>query len=322
MDVLSFLYNRWMMLVLVLVGLPALLVGFQPDEGSDITTKQQLGERLFSDPLLSGDKTISCASCHKPQFGFADTVAFSLGVRKQIGKRNTPSVTNLSGRPMLFWDGRAGSLEEQALVPIANPEEMDLPIEKAVARLQTSRFYKDIFLKVFKEAPNEKNLSMALAAFQRTLETANSPYDRYIDGDDDAISAEAKRGRMLFIGKANCNTCHSGEDFTADRFKSIGLYNGKDLHDEGRYAITRDSSQLGLFKVPGLRNVALTAPYMHNGMFKTLKEVVEYYNDPDAFIKDGKNRDLALDKPLQLSAQEIDDLVAFLETLTDDRFSK
>lgn len=322
MYVLSFLDKRWTAILFLLVGAVVLLVGFQSDEASNIATKQQLGERLFFDPLLSGDKTISCASCHKPQFGFADTATFSEGVRKQLGKRNTPSVTNLSGRPMLFWDGRAGSLEEQALVPIANPEEMDLPIEDAVGRLKASTLYRNAFLRIFKEEPSKSNLSGALAAYQRTLETANSPYDRYINGDDHAISTEAKRGRMLFIGKANCNTCHSGEDFTADRFKSIGLYNGKDLHDVGRYAITGDSSQLGLFKVPGLRNVAITAPYMHNGMFKTLKDVVEYYNDPDAVIKDGKNRDLALDEPLQLSVQEVDDLVAFLETLTDDRFKK
>jgi len=311
-----------MIISMLLSGLIALLVGFQSDDRNNIMTKEQLGEHLFSDPILSGDHTLSCASCHKPQYGFADTVAFSVGVRDKVGRRNTPTVTNLSGRPMLFWDGRAGSLEEQALVPIANPDEMDLPIEKAIERLKNSNLYKKAFLQIFKEEPTQKNLSKALAVFQRTLETVNSPYDRYIDGDDNAISAEAKRGRMLFIGKANCNTCHSGEDFTADRFKSIGLYNGKELNDKGRYEITGDSSQLGLFKVPGLRNIAITAPYMHNGMFKTLKEVVEYYNNPDAFVQDGKNRDLALDKPLQLSEQEVDDLVAFLETLTDDRFKK
>lgn len=320
---LKFLHPiRLLLVFLSLLGFVALLVGFQRDDTTVVETKQALGERLFSDTILSGDESISCASCHRPQFGFADTAAFSAGVRGQRGKRNTPGVTNLSGRPMLFWDGRAGSLEEQALVPIANPEEMDLPIEKAVARLNASSFYRNAFQHIFKEEPNQNNLSSALAVFQRTLETVNSPYDRYIDGDDEAISAAAKRGRMLFIGKANCNTCHSGEDFTADRFKSIGLYNGQELNDKGRYDITGDSSQLGLFKVPGLRNVAVTAPYMHNGMFKTLKEVVEYYNDPDTFVKNGINRDLALDKPLQLSVQEVDDLVAFLETLTDDRFRK
>ncbi|MFC0181640.1 cytochrome-c peroxidase [Pseudarcicella hirudinis] len=160
----------------------------------------------------------------------------------------------------------------------------------------------------------------ALAAYEKTLETANTPYDRYVNGDDSAMSPEAIRGRLLFIGKANCANCHSGEDFTADRFKNIGLFDGQKLKDPGRFKITKDSSQIGHFKVPGLRNVAVTPPYMHNGMFKTLKEVIDYYNRPDFFIKNGVNRDLSLSTPLGLSKEEISDLEAFLKALTDDRF--
>lgn len=152
---------------------------------------------------------------------------------------------------------------------------------------------------------------LAIASFERTLETANSPYDRYINGDDKAISENAKRGRMLFIGKANCNNCHSGEDFTADRFKGIGLFNELELKDQGRFEVTHNPEHRGHFKIPGLRNVGLTAPYMHNGMFKTLKEVIQYYNNPDAVIKNGKNRDLSLSKPLGLSETEINDIEAF-----------
>ncbi|MCW3465259.1 cytochrome-c peroxidase [Chitinophaga nivalis] len=290
------------------------------NDGSDPPTKAQLGEKLFFDPILSINHSISCASCHQPAFGFADTLAFSKGIHATPTSRNTPGITNLSGRPSYFWDGRSATLEEQALQPIISPAEMGLPIATAVARLNASSSYRQYFQLVFNGPATEQNLLQAIAAFERTLETANSPYDRYIAGDDNALTPSAIRGRMLFIGKANCNNCHSGEDFTADRFKNIGLYNGTTLRDAGRFDVTRDSAHRGFFKVPGLRNVAVTAPYMHNGMFKTLREVINYYNDPNAVIKDGLNRDLSLSKPLQLTNTEITDLEAFLVALTDDRF--
>nr|WP_294873320.1 cytochrome c peroxidase [uncultured Pedobacter sp.] len=289
--------------------------------GSDeIQTREQLGSKLFFDNILSKDRTINCSSCHRPEFAFADTAVFSKGIGGKLTSRNSPGLTNLSGRTHFFWDGRASSLEEQALGPITSPDEMGLTIDEAIERLNNDKFYADAFKKVFKTAPNKDNLLKALAAFERTLETNNSPYDRYINGDDNAMSEAAIRGRLLFIGKGNCNNCHSGEDFTADRFKNIGLYNGKTLNDAGRFSITKDSTVLGEFKIPGLRNVALTAPYMHNGKFKTLKSVVEYYNNPSVVVNDGINRDLSLDKPLNLSSQEMDDIVAFLGALTDDRF--
>ncbi len=294
-----------------------MLLAFHSEEP---LTRAKLGEQLFFDPVLSGDRTISCASCHKPQFAFADTAAFSSGIHGQLTKRNTPSITNQRGRPSFFWDGRSASLEEQAKQPIIAANEMGLPIEEAVKRLNADSTYMRAFRKLFNSVPTEKNLLNALAAYERTLETANSPYDRYISGDDQAISPAAARGRLLFIGKANCSNCHSGEDFTADRFKNIGLYNGTTLTDAGRFEVTRDSAQLGFFKVPGLRNVAITAPYMHNGMFKTLREVIQYYNNPDAIVHDGIKRDLSLNTPLNLTATEIDELEAFLKTLTDDRF--
>lgn len=306
--------------LLFLSLLVVVMAGFCTDDPTEPDTKEKLGEKLFFDPILSKDRTISCASCHKPEFAFADTSAVSLGVGGAKGERNTPGITNLSGRPNLFWDGRSGSLEHQSLQPIQNPVEMALTLEEAVKRLNEDKNYAAAFQKVFKAPASEKTLSAALAAFERTMETSNSPYDRYINGDDHAISASAIRGRMLFIGKANCNTCHSGEDFTADRFKSIGLFNGKELNDPGRFNVTKDSTHIGDFKIPGLRNVAITAPYMHNGMFKTLKEVIRYYNNPDDFVKNSRNRDLALSKPLNLSDIEIQDLEAFLRTLTDDRF--
>jgi cytochrome c peroxidase len=287
---------------------------------NDVQTKEQLGEKLFFDPILSADNTISCASCHKPAFAFADTATFSVGINGNLTIRNSPGLTNLSGRTHLFWDGRATSLEEQAIGPITSATEMGLSMEDAVKKLNDNKYYADAFQKIFKSTPSKDNLLKALASFERTLETSNSPYDRYINGDDNALSPSAVRGRLLFIGKANCNNCHSGEDFTADRFKSIGLYNGKELNDAGRSVITKNKADEGEFKIPGLRNVAVTAPYMHNGKFKTLKSVVEYYNNPSLIVKDGINRDLALDTPLNLNEDEVNDIVEFLKALTDDRF--
>jgi cytochrome c peroxidase len=309
--------------LLAVISLGVLFMSFQQQTtDNEPQSKAQLGEKLFFDPILSAKKTMSCASCHRPEYAFADTSQFSLGENGVSGDRNTPSATNLAGRLQLFWDGRASTLEEQALQPIAAPNEMNLPITEAIARLNTNQFYTKAFQKIFKAAPSEKTLAEALASYERTLETANTPYDRYINGDDNAMSAEAIRGRLLFVGKANCANCHSGEDFTADRFKNIGLYDGQKFRDTGRFKITKDSSHIGHFKVPGLRNVALTAPYMHNGSFKTLSEVIEYYNCPDDFVKNAPNRDLSLGSPLGLSNQEVKDIEAFLKALTDDRFTK
>jgi cytochrome c peroxidase len=282
--------------------------------------RAELGRKLFFDPILSSDRSISCASCHKPEHAFADNVPLSTGVGGALGRRNTPSVMNSKARVSFFWDGRARSLAEQAVFPIENPLEMNLPIAEALDRINSDPQYAADFVALYGGPATAKTLGRALAAFQQTLETANSPYDRYNLGDDDAISESAKRGRLLFINKANCASCHSGEDFTSDRFENIGLYNGKDLNDRGRAEVTQNESDAGMFKVPTLRNVALTAPYMHNGMFATLREVIEYYNDPDEHVQGALNRDAKLDKPLGLTEQEIADLEAFLNTLTDDRF--
>jgi cytochrome c peroxidase len=288
--------------------------------GAITDPRAELGRKLFFDPILSSDRTISCASCHKPEHAFADNVPLSKGVGGALGRRNTPSVMNSTARVSFFWDGRARSLEEQAIFPIENPVEMNLPIAEALERINGDPQYAADFAKLYGGPATVKTLGRALAAFQKTLETANTPYDRYNFGDDSAMSESAKRGRLLFIGKANCATCHSGEDFTSDRFENIGLYNAKELNDRGRAEITQLESDAGMFKVPSLRNVALTAPYMHNGMFATLREVIEYYNEPDRHVQGALYRDAKLDKPLGLTDQEIADLEAFLHALTDDRF--
>lgn len=287
-----------------------------------IRNKADLGKKLFSEKLLSKDSSISCASCHKPDFAFADTVAFSTGIYGKLTSRNTPSVLNMKNRPYYFWDGRAVTLEEQALMPIENPDEMGLPIKEAIKRLNQSAAYKRLFKKIFKQNPNEKNLGAAFAAFEQTLETVDSKFDDWSNNISE-LSVEEERGRELFVGnKAKCFDCHSMEDFTDDRFKNIGLFNGKELADAGRYEITKNETDKGKFKTPGLRNIAVTGPYMHDGRFKTLEQVVSYYNTPFMFVDDPVNIDSALQKPLMLTQQEKKDLVAFLKTLTDKAYQK
>jgi cytochrome c peroxidase len=293
----------------------AICIGF--NQPTPINTKAQLGQKLFFDPILSKDRTISCASCHIPAFGFADTLAISLGVNATPGSRNAPTVMNLRGHDPFFWDGRAASLEEQALMPIENPVEMNLPVREAIKRLNNSKVYKPLFLSIFKQLPSSKNLGLALAAYQNTLETDESAFDL------DEMSASAERGRALFVSdKTKCFDCHNGPDFTNDDFKNIGLYDGVNLIDKGRYAITKNKEDLGKFKTPGLRNIAVTAPYMHNGMFKTLEEVVEYYDNPYQFVPKPINMDSTLIEPLKLTVEQKKDLVNFLKALTDKQYLK
>lgn len=290
----------------------------QPQSQQEV--REALGRKLFFDPVLSRDGTISCASCHRPERAFADDRPFSLGVGGAVGTRNTPTVMNSSGRTALFWDGRAETLEDQAIGPIENPVEMALPIAEAVARLNAIEDYRELFQRAYQSEATPRTIGRALAAFQKTLDTVDSPYDRYAFGDDAAMSEAARRGRLLFIGKGRCADCHAGEDFTSDRFRNIGLFDGEQLTDPGRAAITGNEADAGLFKVPTLRNVALTAPYMHNGMFSTLREVIDYYDQPDRFVPKALNRDASI-VTLSLTEQEKQDLEAFLQALTDDRFT-
>lgn len=287
-------------------------------------TEEELGEKLFFDPILSRDSTVSCASCHKPDHAFADNTPTSKGVFNRAGGRNTPSCMNMTNRNLYFWDGRAETLEEQAMGPIENPVEMDLPLTIAVKRLIRSNYYYQSFINIYGKKPSKELIAQAIANYERTLETNNSPFDRYMNGTDtNAMSPSAKRGLAIFNGKANCFDCHFGVDFTGnDQFKNIGIYNGKDLNDKGRYEVTKKESDIGKFKIPGLRNIAQTAPYMHNGMHKTLREVIDYYNEPDKFISNSVNRDTLMNKPLGLTEEEKKDLENFLLSLSDERFSK
>ncbi len=295
------------------------------DKEKSIYTEIQLGEALFNEKMLSRDSSISCASCHRPDHAFADLTPMSKGVYGRMGNRNTPSAMNMSDRNLYFWDGRAETLEDQALGPIENPVEMDLPLSIAIRRLLQSEKYSSAFENVYGKKPERELLAQAISSYERTLETSRSPFDLYMKGEDATkFSESAKRGLSIFNGKkAKCFDCHFGTDFTGnDQFRNLGLYNGKDLNDKGRYEITHNEKDLGRFKVPGLRNIAMTAPYMHNGMHKTLMDVIEYYNEPDKFVSNSINRDSLLNKPLGLTSEEKKDLEAFLISLTDERFKK
>jgi cytochrome c peroxidase len=280
-------------------------------------TKIDLGKKLFFDNILSENYTKNCASCHIPEFGFADTIAFSIGVHGRKGKRNAPAITDLTDRPLLFYDGRATSLEDQVHFPIEDFNEMNLPINEAVKRLNKSKIYRKLFAEVFNETPNRKNLELAIAAYERTLQTTNTKFDKFMNDDSTAITPSAQRGREIFMGtKAKCFDCHFSPDFTGDEFRNIGLYDAKKFTDEGRYTITKNKHDLGRFKVPGLRNVANTAPYMHNGMFKTLREVINYYDNPYKTVEQPINLDSLLEKPLHLTEQEKIDIESFLLSLS------
>lgn len=315
---------KWIFIIcLFFFGVSSVTTNIQPytpPEDLKILTKEALGQKLFFDPILSLDQTISCASCHKPQFGFADNKAFSLGVGDSLGLRNAPSVMNMLSREHFFYDGRVETLEQQVIVPIEHPLEMNLPYDVAVNRVQLDLEYDSLFRMIYNTTPDSFNIANAIAEFQRTLESNGSaPHDLWISDIDTAALTESQiRGHAIFIAdESKCFECHFGPDFTGDEFKNIGLFDGKTLLDKGRFEITKDSTDLGKFKVPGLRNVGITAPYMHNGMFETLEEVVDFYSNPYDFIKDPINMDTLMIEPLNFTTLEKEDLVNFLHSLTD-----
>lgn len=276
--------------------------------------KIELGKQLYFDPRLSSDNTISCASCHDPKQGWSNGEATAVGVSQQRGGRSAPSIINAAYHRFQFWDGRAGSLEEQALGPIANPIEMNLPIDQAVSKIAAIEGYRAQFEAVFGEPVNATNLGKAIAAFERTILSGDAPYDRYAAGDDQAMSAEAQLGRKLFFGKANCSGCHSGPNFTDNGFHNLGVNFDQDV---GRSAHSGLSGDRGAFKTPSLREIARTAPYMHDGSLATLEEVVEYYSrggTPNDFL----DEEIFV---LKLTSDEKRALVAFLrEGLTSDSY--
>ncbi len=281
---------------------------------------EDLGEKLFFEPMLSLDESIHCGSCHIPEYAFADIIPFSRGVGGTFGKRNTPSAMNLSGRPELFYDGRASSLEDQVHFPIEDPLEMNVKMETVVERLKNDQKYVLWFDLFFEDGITQSNIASAIAEYERTLETGNAKIDQVAREEAEFTESE-QRGQEIFNDPKNkCFDCHLGVDFTNDEYRNIGLYDGVERNDLGRFNVTNDSADIGKFRVPVLRNVAMTAPYMHDGSFQTLEEVVDYYNNPYDFVPNPVNIDSLLLEPLNLSDQDKVDLVNFLKTLTDEQF--
>ena len=288
-----------------------------------IGSKEKLGEKLFFEKAFSSDRTISCASCHIPEFAFSDTIAFSVGVNNKKGLRNAPSVMNMAARSSIFYDGRAQDLKDQVHFPIADKNEMNFTIDKVAKRLNKDKKYQSWFREIYNEKADAENIADAIAAFEMTLETSDTDFDRWMADQSNNMTEAAVRGRELFMSKkAKCFDCHFSPDFTGDEFRNVGLYDEKQFMDKGRYDVTKRDEDKGKFKVPGLRNVEVTAPYMHNGMFSTLEEVVDYYDNPYKFVSKPINMDSLLIKPLNLSSQEKSDLVSFLKSLTDYQFKK
>lgn len=275
--------------------------------------KVTLGRRLFFDPNLSKDRSISCATCHDPAQAFSNGEAFAQGVGGTIGSRNVPSIVNrLFGRTQ-FWDGRALSLESQVLGPLLNPAEMAMDEKRLMKRLRADAVYQKLFQQAFDSEPTLDGMIQAIAAFERTLLSGATPFDRYEwDGEKNALNERAKRGLVLFRGKARCSMCHIGTNFTDEDFHNLGAGKGDGLKDPGRSQVTKNSADFGKFKTPTLRNVALTAPYMHDGSLATLEEVIAFYDrggSPNPYL----DKEI---KSLNLTVEEKADLLEFLKSLT------
>jgi cytochrome c peroxidase len=321
--------------------------------GNELTADRiALGRKLYFDTRLSKDGTLACATCHDVSRGFTDHRSVSEGIGDHLGKRSAPTTMNAALMQSQFWDGRAPSLEDQAKLPILNPIEMGHPdAASAMAAVNTDPAYVGLFQKAYGRAPNYDDLGRAIASFERTLIFLDAPFDRFAAGDSGAISAAAQRGLDLFNGKARCVSCHMvnssnplgtdnlfhnigvsarTQNFEALAGKALGVLKENsdtgaldklaietDMSELGRFLVTKKRGDVGAFKTEQLRNVGLTAPYMHDGSLKTLWDVMDHYNkggETNAYLDGGI-------EPLNLSESEINDVVAFLFTLTDRRFA-
>jgi cytochrome c peroxidase len=280
-----------------------------PKDNPPSKAKILLGKQLYFDGRLSSDDNVSCASCHDPAKGWSNGEAFATGVEGQQGGRSAPTVINTAYQYFQFWDGRAGSLEEQALGPIQNPIEMNMTLDAVVKKLQAIKGYRDQFQDVFGTDVNADGIGKAIAAYERTALSGDAPYDHYKAGDKAALSEAAERGRKLFFGKANCSACHAGSNFTDNGFHNIGVSWNAQPRDDGRFAISGLKGDTGAFKTPTLREIARTAPYMHDGSLATLEDVVDHYAE-------GGTKNPYLDEEIfliKLEEKDKADLVAFMK---------
>lgn len=294
-------------------------------------TRARLGRWLFYDTRLSADRSVSCATCHRPEHAFSEPQSTPTGVGGQRGRRKTPGIINLAARtalpgetrdpgPTFFWDGRATSLEQQVLAPIADTREMGLEHPAMIARFSGIDGYRRYFQEAFGSADiTTERIASALSDFVRTRRSGNAPYDRWSYGRDaNALSREAQRGMDIFFFNGRCATCHAGFNFSDGLFHSLGI--GRDpqtgaFADEGRFSVTKDPRDMGAFKTPGLRDVEKRAPYMHDGSLATLREVVEFYNRGTNVPQ--RNGRLV---PLGLSQSDVDAVVSFLESLSGEGY--
>lgn len=274
--------------------------------------KAILGKKLYFDTRLSAGRLLWCKSCHNPGYAWGDGQPKGVGhLMKTLGRRS-PTIINAAYGQIFMWDGRMGSLEEQALGPIQADAEMALPLDKMLARLKAIPDYKPLFDAAFPgQEISAKNVARAIATFERTVVSARAPFDAWVEGDDKAISESAKRGFLVFNNKGQCSLCHSSWRFSDDSFHDIGLSDD----DIGRGAFLQNVPKVQhAFKTPGLREISLRGPYMHNGSIATLEAVVEHY-DSGGVPRESRSE---LIRPLGLTSEEKSDLVAFLRTLTGD----
>jgi cytochrome c peroxidase len=305
--------NPEALLVALKNHVPVVPIGDSPiPVDNPITEKKvELGQALFFDPRLSGNNKVSCATCHDPNLGYGDGIPTFEAYNGGHGKRNSPTVINSGYYTTNFWDGRAVSLEEQALGPIGNPNEMNQKLDELVLELKAIEGYQKFFKEVFPEGITKQNIARAIAAFERLIVVKDTPFDQFLQGDIDALTQQELRGLDLFTGKAFCVTCHNGPNLSDNSFYNVGL----NTEDEGRFAVTGDAKDVGRIRTPGLYGITHTAPYMHNGSIATLEEVIEYY---DRGGDDHPNKSFFMQqfmKPIGLSGKEKEELLAFLKAL-------
>lgn len=293
-------------------GFPELIF---PEDNALTEARWTLGKRLFYDPILSRDNSISCASCHHPEQAFTDGMAFSEGIEGRIGNRNAPTLANVGYHPYLTREGGVPTLEMQILVPVQEHAEFDFNILLIADRMKADSTYVKASLDAYGREPDPFVITRSISCFERTIVSGNSQYDKFINGDKDQLNEAQKRGKDLFFSeRLACSLCHNGFNFTNYAFENNGLY--EEYSDPGRYRLTGEETDRALFKVPTLRNVAITSPYMHDGSISNLMDVVEHYNTGG---KAHPHKSVLL-KPLHLTVQEKADVVAFLGTLTDNEF--
>ncbi len=264
-------------------------------------SKVRLGKKLFFDPILSRDGTISCSTCHDLQEGGDDNLKFSFGIKGQEGNINAPTVYNSVFNFRQFWDGRAKDLKEQAIGPIENPVEMGHSLQGAVQALKKSKGYSKEFKEVYSDGLNQENIVDAIAEFEKALITPNAPFDRYLKGEEEAVNSQVKKGYQLFLSKG-CIICHHGVNVGGNFYNKFGVFQDANSSNLGRYNVTKREEDKYLFKVPSLRNIAKTSPYMHDGRSKTLKKAVLLMSQYQL----GR----------EIKPEEIDLIVIFLESLS------